>query len=267
MILSNALHLMVNSWVEPDVGEVLILAVEVVTSQDRAASVRSRVESLSHCSLLRTLPRAGLEELALVARPRNLAANEFLYRRGDVQPVLGVIVRGSVRISSLDEDGREAILAVLGAGSWFGDSVFCPGQPRIYDALAHEVSVVLDIPGDVFLQVLSRYPEAYPRILRLLSLRLLSVMAIVEEDALRDTYTRVGRRLLYLARMHSGDPAEGSRSVSLSLTREQFANMLGMTRQGVHAALKELAAEGLVEVGYGRLVIPDVERLQQFLHT
>lgn len=234
--------------------------------RSRQPSGQERVASLAHCSLLRDLPEEGLLELARSARLRHLDANEFLYRRGDVQPVLGVITAGSVRISSLGEDGREAVLAILEAGSWFGDSVFCPGQPRVYDALAHDRSSVLDIPGEKFHKVLALYPQAYPRVVRLLSQRLLSVMAIVEEDALRDTFTRVGRRLVYLARMHSGGgPQENT--VSLRLTREQFANMMGMTRQGVHGALKRLAAEGLIAVGYGRLEIPDVERLQRYLHN
>ena len=229
-----------------------------------------KIRGLATCSLLKGLPGEGLAELAQVARPRNLAADEFLYRRGDVQPILGVIVSGSIRISSLNEEGREAVLVILDAGSWFGDSVFCPGQPRVYDALAHEQSLVLDIPGDVFHQVLARHPEAYPRMLRLLSQRLLAVMAIVEEDSLRDTLTRVGRRLLFLARMHSDDRShlEGNgRSVSLRLTRDQFASMMGMTRQGVHGVLKKLAAEGLISVGYGRLDIPDVDRLQAYLQN
>lgn len=229
-----------------------------------------RVQSLANCSLLKDLPREGLAKLAQVARCRDLAADEFLYRRGDVQPILGVIASGSIRISSLNEEGREAVLVILDAGSWFGDSVFCPGQPRVYDALAHEQSRVLDIPGDVFHQVLARHPEAYPRMLRLLSQRLLSVMAIVEEDALRDTLTRVGRRLLFLARMHSDEPGPRrgpGRRVTLRLTRDQFASMMGMTRQGVHSVLKKLADDGLISVGYGRLDIPDIDRLQAYLQS
>lgn len=229
-------------------------------------SAAERVACLERCSLLRGLPHPGLVALAHAARVRTLTAGEFLARRGDVQPVLGVITSGSVRISALGEDGREAVLAILDAGSWFGDSVFCPGQPRVYDALAHEKSCILELPGEAFHQVLAQYPQAYPNVLRLLSRRLLAVMAIVEEDALRDTFSRVGRRLLSLAKMHNdAGPAQALHSVSLRLTREQLANMMGMTRQGMHGALKRLASEGLVRFGYGRLQIPDVEKLQAYL--
>lgn len=222
------------------------------------------MQLLGECSLLRDLPTDGLEALAKVARRRTLQQDEFIYRRGEVQSTLCVIATGSVRLSSLTVEGREAVLVILNAGSWFGDAVFSPGHPRVYDALAHEVTEVLDVPGETFRQVLDRYPQAYPRVVKLLSRRLLSTMAIIEDDALRDTLTRIARRLMFLARMHTGR-REPTESVTFRLTREHIANMMGMTRQGVHAVLRQMADEELIELGYGRVTIPDPARLQAYI--
>lgn len=60
--------------------------------------------------------------------------------------------------------------------------------------------------------------------------------------------------------IHSG-------AASFRLTRELLANMMGMTRQGVHAVLKKIEAQGLIEFDYGRVTIPDFARLQTYIEA
>ena len=120
------------------------------------------------------------------------------------------------------------------------------------------------IGRDLYRALLARYPEAYPRTLDMLSRRLWSAISIIEDNALRDMPGRVGRRLLFLAQMHEpGETGEGP--VTFKLTREHIANMMGMTRQGVHRVLKALEREGLIAFSYGRVTVPDREALRRYL--
>ena len=57
----------------------------------------------------------------------------------------------------------------------------------------------------------------------------------------------------------------GEVAVSFSLTRELRANMMGMTRQGVHRVLKNIQTRGLIEFAYWRMTITDPARLQQHI--
>ncbi len=105
--------------------------------------------------------------------------------------------------------------------------------------------------------------DAYPRTLDMLSRRLWSAISIIEDNALRDMPGRVGRRLLFLAHMH--DPQRGPGPVTFKLTREHIANMMGMTRQGVHGVLKALEQRGLIRFSYGRITVPDPDALKAYL--
>ena len=70
-------------------------------------------------------------------------------------------------------------------------------------------------------------------------------------------------RLLFLAHMH--DPQRGPGPVTFKLTREHIANMMGMTRQGVHGVLKALEQCGLIRFSYGRITVPDPDALKAYL--
>lgn len=201
-----------------------------------------------------------------MARIRQFKADGPIYGKGAMQSSLSVIAEGTVRISSVNPAGREAVLVIFGAGAWFGDTVFSPGMPRVYGATAHEFTTVVELPGEGFRQLLARNPESYPIALDLVSRRLWAAMSLIEDDALRGIKPRIGRRLLFLAQMH-GDAITDSTTVSFRLTREHIANMMGMTRQGVHKVLKEFEAEGLVTFQYGRVTIPDPAHLEASLIT
>ena len=236
------------------------------THTDAHADGRSEhnLRVLSGCSLLSGLPEQALREAAAMARVRPFRANEVLYARGEVQSALSVVGAGSVRISSTSSDGREIMLTLFEPGAWFGDTVFSPGVPRVFGATAHSDGELVEVPGQGYRDLLARYPEAYPRTLDMLSRRLWSAISIIEDNALRDMPGRVGRRLLFLAQMH--EPGEtGDGAVTFKLTREHIANMMGMTRQGVHRVLKALEREGLIAFSYGRVTVPDREALRRYL--
>ena len=222
------------------------------------------LDALKHCSLLSGLPEPALREAAGLARPRPFKANQVLYVRGEVQSSLSVVAAGGVRISSTNSEGREIILTVFEPGAWFGDTVFSPGMPRVFGATAHTAGQLVEIPGQDYRDLLARYPEAYPRTLDMLSRRLWSAISIIEDDALRDVPARVGRRLLFLAQMHENADG-GAGPITFKLTREHIANMMGMTRQGVHGVLKTLEQQKLIEFSYGRVTVPDLAALQRYL--
>lgn len=216
------------------------------------------------CPLLAGFPDEALHQAARLARIRRCPAGEMIYRKGELQSCLCVIAEGSVRINSVNSEGREAILIALNAGTWFGDAVFVPGAGRVYGATAHTDAVLVELPGPAFHELLQRFPEAYPAVVENISRRLWSAMTLIEEDALRNTTARIGRRLLFLCEMQRGGGAMGE-PVTLNLTREHIANLMGMTRQGVHRTLKQFEQAGLISLGYGFIIIHDEQSLLDFL--
>ncbi|MBO6849590.1 MAG: Crp/Fnr family transcriptional regulator [Marinobacter sp.] len=221
---------------------------------------------LANCPLFSGFPQPALDELAAIARIRRFEADELIYSKGSATSTLNVIASGVVRISSVNPAGREATLIMFSAGTWFGDSVFSPGMRRVYGATAHEAATLIEMPGDAFRQLMARHPQCYPVILDMVSRRLWAAMSIIEDDALRGIAARIGRRLLFLAEIQ-GNGEAGSEPVTIWITREHIANMMGMTRQGVHKWIKDFERRGLLQLGYGRIMLTDPAALQRHMET
>ena len=221
---------------------------------------------LADCPLLTGFPPQGLNELAAIARVRHFDRDELIYDKGASVSTLNVIASGVVRISSINSAGREATLIMFSAKTWFGDAVFSPGMKRVYGATAHEATTLVEIPGDAFRAVMQTYPQCYPVVVDMISRRLWAAISIIEDDALRSVSARIGRRLLFLAQIQ-GDTDVGAQPITLRITREHIANIMGMTRQGVHKWIKDFEQRGLIALTYGQIELTNPAALHHYLQT
>ena len=193
-----------------------------------------------------------------------LRPGEMLFRQGDrVPPGKGAfygLVAGSFKISSLREDGKEAILAVLEAGNWFGEISLIDQQPRTHDATAVGEAEVLALPRAAFDDLMKRHSFSQA-ICRMLAARTRSLYGMVEDATLRSTRARVARRLLLLAHGDATQAADPRPVVPVS--QEALAMMLGITRQTLSKELKVLVELGAVVLGYGRIEVASAAVLER----
>lgn len=169
------------------------------------------------------------------------------------------MVSGSFKVSTLREDGKEGILAVVEAGNWFGETSLFDGLPRPHDVTALAAAEVLVVGGPAF-EGLMRSPAFARAMSVLLSARVRLLYGLVEDAMLRSISTRVARRLLALTR---GDVtlAHDARWV-VPVSQEALAMMLGVTRQTLSKELKTLARDGVIALGYGRIDIVSLPALE-----
>jgi len=193
-----------------------------------------------------------------------LGPGEMLFRQGDeVAPGTGALyclVRGRLKVSSLREDGKEAVLSVLEAGNWFGEIGLIDQQPRPHYGTALGPIELLSLPRSAFdaLMKESAFSEA---MCRLLAARLRLVYGLVEDATLRSTSARVARRLLLLARTEAA--ASAGSPVVLTVSQEGLSMMLGISRQTLSKELKALSMHGAINLGYGRIKIESIALLEQ----
>ena len=211
------------------------------------------------------LPLVDRRAVLAACERQRLATGEMLFRQGDaVPPGQGAfygVVSGGIKASSLREDGKEAILVVLEAGNWFGELSLIDRQPRTHDATAVGDCEVLALPRAAFDRMMKR-PAFALGVCRMLAGRVRSLYGMVEDATLRSTRARVARRLLLLARGDATQAREPRPVVPVS--QEALAMMLGVSRQTLSKALQVLAQQGAIALGYGRIEIASVGKLEQF---
>jgi CRP-like cAMP-binding protein len=210
------------------------------------------------------LPLADRRALLAACERQRLAPGEMLFRQGDAVPAGGGafygVVSGGIKASSLREDGKEAILAVLEPGNWFGEISLLDGLPRTHDATAARDAEVLVLPHAGFERMMKR-PAFALAICRMLAARVRSLYGMVEDATLRSTRARVARRLLLLARGDATQAREPRPVVPVS--QEALAMMLGVSRQTLSKELQAMARAGAIALGYGKIEIASVGRLQE----
>lgn len=206
------------------------------------------------------LPLAERRALLEAGDVVTLRAGEVLYRKGDAGSSFIGVAAGGFKVSTLGEDGREAILSVVESGNWFGEASMLDGLPRPHDATAMADTTVVAIAAPAFEQLMLR--PAFARAMGvLLSSRVRALYGLVEDTMLRSTRTRITRRLLSLAR---GDATLAAAArARLVVSQEALAMMLGITRQTLSKELKVLVKEGVLSLGYGRIDILQMSELER----
>lgn len=212
---------------------------------------------LQQNSLFSDLPEDALREVAAFCRVRRFSDRQLIHARGDTPDGMFSVISGSIRATTSSDEGREALLAIMEAGAWFGESSLFDGLPRAYDAYAQGDCKLLFVPRAGIEGLLDRRPQIYRNIVRLLCQRIRLSLVLLETNALLPLEGRLANRLLLLA--HAEDH---SISPELRLSQEDLSQMLGMTRQSISRVLKLWENEGIIERHYRGLRILDFPALR-----
>ena len=145
-----------------------------------------------------SLPLRDRKVMLNAAELLRLRPGEMLFRQGDAPGGFYALLSGTLKMSTLSEDGKEAILVVLESGTWFGEISLIDHQPRTHDATALGEAELLVLPNNVF-QTLMQRTAFSQAIARMLAGRIRLLYGIVEDATLRSTRGRIARRLLLLA--------------------------------------------------------------------
>lgn len=193
-----------------------------------------------------------------------VAENSFLktYRAGDIifiegEPAEGlwIIEQGRVKIYKLNESGNEHILHLLGSGKTFNDigALDSGSNPANAAALSDTVKVWL-VPTEVIISTLSRNPQVALNVIRLLAMRVRSLVGQIEDLTLYSVISRLARFLL----KQVDDPSLSGPGV----TRTAIAAHLNTTPQTISVVLRDLESAGAIQFDRHQIQIIDEDKLR-----
>lgn len=216
---------------------------------------------LQRLPLFDGLSESELRLLAAGCRIDRHEPDDVIFCQGDACDRIWIVYQGRVKIVRHEEDGREVILEIIQAGEVFGGgAIFLPTQPA--DAQAIDRAEIASFSARVYANFLLDHPMVALKLIRQLGNRL---HAAIEMNSL--TGERVDRRLAHIllklaARAGRPDP-EGT-LITLSLSRQDLADMCGTTLETAIRCTSRFRSEGLIKTRRGGyLVILDLERLKQ----
>lgn len=199
---------------------------------------------------------AGLNEnerqlLTQAARKKTYPKNTIILSEGDTTDSLYMVCKGQVKVSIVDEYGKEVILALLGPGEYFGEmTAMADGAARSACVVTREACEMMVLQKDDFRKVVKDNPDIVIALLKKSMERLREANKKIESLALLDVYGRVARLFTNLSK-----PCNGVQVIEEKLTHQDIANMVGSSREMVSRVLKELSSGGYVTVTHKTITI------------
>ncbi|WP_366657555.1 Crp/Fnr family transcriptional regulator [Fodinicurvata sp. EGI_FJ10296] len=189
--------------------------------------------------------------LAKVGDGRSVAdyrKDETVFSQGDACDAVYFIQQGQIKISVVSEQGKEAVVAMLGRDDFFGEGCLAGQHQRIATARAMTEAVVTRIEKETILRLIRNDPA----VSELFTAHLLGRAARVEADLVDQLFNssekRLARTLLLLAKFgQEGKPEP----VIAKISQETLAQMIGTTRARVSYFMNKFRKLGLISYNGG----------------
>ncbi len=174
---------------------------------------------------------------------RTYERSAIIFAQGDAATDVFYIQKGSVKLSVLSRTGKEAVVAVLGQGDFFGEGCLA-GQPRrISTASAMSTSTVLVVEKPQMLELLHTQTALAERFLAHMLARNIRVEEDLVDQLFNSSEKRLARVLLLLARYGKTDqPLRIPR-----MSQETLAEIVGTTRSRVNFFMNKFRDLGFIE--------------------
>jgi len=197
---------------------------------------------------MRTFPafnaQAFLDSAGIAKTIAEYARDETVFTQGDVCDHVMYIQTGGVKLSVLSKTGREAVVAMLGPGDFFGEGCLA-GQPiRIGNATAITPSLILLIDKAKMVRLLHKQHAMSDRFIAHMLARNIRIEEDLIDQLFNSSEKRLARALLRLARYGKRD--NPIRMVP-KISQETLAKMVGTTRSRVNFFLNKFKRLGFID--------------------
>jgi CRP-like cAMP-binding protein len=171
-------------------------------------------------------------------------ADEAIFSQGDPANAVFYIQSGRVKLTVVSMAGKEAVIAHLPAGSFFGEAALAGQSTRISSANALESSSIIRIEKKVMQDLLHREPEFAEQFLAHLLSRNIRMEADLVDHLFNSCEKRLARLLMLMANFGQNTPPV---PVITKISQETLAEMIGTTRSRVSFFLNRFRDLGYID--------------------
>jgi CRP/FNR family cyclic AMP-dependent transcriptional regulator len=191
-------------------------------------------------------PFDALEFLAKVGAGKTILEfhrNQTVFAQGDVADTVFYIQKGKVKLTVLSEQGKEAVVAILEPGQFFGEGCLNGHPLRIATTTALEDCTITAIAKDAMINLL----HEEPKFSELFMSYLLTRNTRIEEDLIDQLFNSSERRLARLLLLLANFGKQGSpQPINPNISQETLAEMIGTTRSRVSFFMNKFRKLGFI---------------------
>ena len=192
---------------------------------------------------------------------RTFAKGEQFFVPDDLSDRIFFITEGRVKISSMNDEGKEITKVILGKGEVFGELALVGEQRRRDWATALEKTVACVVSLEEMRALMRERSELNLFFMKIFGARQLEMERRLESLVFRDSRSRIVEFLLHLAQT-KGQRIGYEWVVRDFITHQEIANLTATSRQTVTTTLNDLRFQKLISFDRNRLLVRDLEKLE-----
>jgi CRP/FNR family cyclic AMP-dependent transcriptional regulator len=192
--------------------------------------------------------QAFLDSAGVARTIKKFGKTEIVYSQGDAAQSVMYLQEGSVKLSIVSESGKEAVVAILGPGDFFGEGCLAGQSVRMGTATTNALSTVLVIEKSAMFKVLHEQHDLSDRFINFMLERNIRIEEDLVDQLFNSSEKRLARTLLLLARYGKEDKPHG---VLPKVSQETLAEMVGTTRSRVNFFMNKFRKLGFIKYNGG----------------
>jgi CRP/FNR family cyclic AMP-dependent transcriptional regulator len=189
--------------------------------------------------------------LAKVGEGRSIGTyhrDQTVFSQGDLADAVFYIQKGKVKVTVVSEQGKEAVVAILGTNEFFGEGCLAGQTRRIAAVAALTDSVIMRLEKAAILRVIHQEPAFSEMFIAHLLGRTIRVEADLVDQLFNSSEKRLARLLLLLANFGKEDKPE---PMITKISQETLADMIGTTRSRVSFFMNKFRKLGFIHYNGG----------------
>lgn len=192
--------------------------------------------------------RVFLDTAGVARSVKEFKRGEIVYSQGESAKSVVYLQEGGVKLAVISEAGKEAVVAILGPGDFFGEGCLAGQSVRMGTATAITPTTLLVIEKSEMLKVLHEQSALSDRFIAFMLARNIRIEEDLVDQLFNSSEKRLARTLLLLARYGKEDKPHG---VLPKISQETLAEMIGTTRSRVNFFMNKFKKLGFIEYNGG----------------
>ncbi|MBD2863566.1 MULTISPECIES: Crp/Fnr family transcriptional regulator [Paenibacillus] len=211
--------------------------------------------------LFQDLNEEELKSISALFFERKYKKNTILFLEEDEGEELFIVRSGTVKIYRIDNN-KQITLALFRSGDFFGEmSIIEKGSTRSANAETLEPCVIYTLKRSTFYEYVDRNPGLCMRLLEITMNRLRRANEQIRNLTFLDVRTRVLKIVHQLSKEYGEPKAGGVIQISIKLTHQEIANMVGTVRESVTKVLQELQDDRIISIRNKMIRVESMEGL------
>ena len=174
--------------------------------------------------------------------------DQLIFSQGDPADAVFYIQKGKVKVTVVSEQGKEAVVAILGPDEFFGEACLAGQAQRIATAVAMVEAVIVRLEKAAVVSVIHKEPAFSEMFIAHLLGRTIRVEADLVDQLFNSSEKRLARMLLLLANFGKEGKPE---PIITKISQETLAEMIGTTRSRVSFFMNKFRDLGLIDYNGG----------------